>query len=174
MRGRSLARRFRGSVRATLCVALPERTGRARVSGRTLGGLRSECSNINQRHRHQRTRIVFATDLLASGHVLRWGSHREQHAPLRGRRPARSRALASLYGSQLSRSALLARTAPAARDRGTLIAHATVPRVAQPRAVLRAAGAALLPRRGAAKNHDQRVWHNIIAVSDQAQEYPAR
>jgi len=37
MRGRSLARRFRGSVRATLCVALPERTGRARVSGRTLG-----------------------------------------------------------------------------------------------------------------------------------------
>jgi len=38
MRGRSLARRFRGSVRAMLCVALPERTGRARVSGRTLAG----------------------------------------------------------------------------------------------------------------------------------------
>jgi len=36
MRGRSLARRFRGSVRATLCVAIPESTGRARVSGRTL------------------------------------------------------------------------------------------------------------------------------------------
>src|ERR1051325_4093383 len=36
MRGRSLARRFRGSVRAARRVALPERTGRARVSGRTL------------------------------------------------------------------------------------------------------------------------------------------
>jgi hypothetical protein len=38
MRGRSLARRFRGSVRATLCVAPPERTGRARVSGSALAG----------------------------------------------------------------------------------------------------------------------------------------
>src|SRR5262249_39772265 len=33
-----LARRFRGSDIATLRVALPERTGRARVSGRTLAG----------------------------------------------------------------------------------------------------------------------------------------
>jgi len=37
MRGRSLARRLRGSDIATLCVALPERTGRARVSSKTLG-----------------------------------------------------------------------------------------------------------------------------------------
>jgi hypothetical protein len=45
MRGRSLARRLRGSVRATLCVALPERTGRARVSGRTFGGPESHESS---------------------------------------------------------------------------------------------------------------------------------
>src|SRR5262249_55441726 len=41
MRGRSLPRRFRGSDTATLRVALPERTGRARVSGRTLARLLS-------------------------------------------------------------------------------------------------------------------------------------
>jgi hypothetical protein len=34
--GRRLARRFRGSVSATRCVAPPERTGRARVSSKTL------------------------------------------------------------------------------------------------------------------------------------------
>jgi hypothetical protein len=32
MRGRRLARRFRGSDSATRCVAPPERTGRARLS----------------------------------------------------------------------------------------------------------------------------------------------
>jgi hypothetical protein len=37
MHGRRLARRFRGSDTATLCVALPERTGRARLNRRTLG-----------------------------------------------------------------------------------------------------------------------------------------
>jgi hypothetical protein len=37
MRGRSLARRFRGSDIATLRVALPERTGRARVSSKSVG-----------------------------------------------------------------------------------------------------------------------------------------
>ena len=60
MRGRSLARRFRGSFSATRCVALPKRTGRARVSGRTLGGLPPNVLNRNQRGWHQRTLIVFA------------------------------------------------------------------------------------------------------------------
>ena len=36
-RGRSLARRFRGSHSATLCVALPARKGRARVSSKSVG-----------------------------------------------------------------------------------------------------------------------------------------
>src|SRR5437763_220062 len=36
MRGRSLVRRFRGSDIATLRVALPERTGRARVSSKSV------------------------------------------------------------------------------------------------------------------------------------------
>src|SRR5438045_1403496 len=39
-RGRSLARRFRASFCATLRVALPGVEGRARLSERTLGGLR--------------------------------------------------------------------------------------------------------------------------------------
>src|SRR5438477_3844594 len=40
-RGRSLARRFRGSHSATLRVALPARKGRTRVSSKSVG--RAEC-----------------------------------------------------------------------------------------------------------------------------------
>src|SRR5437588_11918350 len=43
-RGRSLARRFRGSHSATLCVAPPARKGRARVSSKSVGRLACECS----------------------------------------------------------------------------------------------------------------------------------
>jgi hypothetical protein len=49
-----------------------------------------------------------------------------------------------------------------------------VTRAAQPRAVLRAAGTALLPKRSAAKIQTESAWHGVIPLASQPHQSPRR
>jgi len=114
--------------------------------------------NIKHCRRHQRTLVVFAAPfwlqrtLCAGAHAIEC-AWRESH-------PARSAFLATIHASQPPRVASLACTAAAVRDSETL-RSCRVTRAAQPRAVQRAAGTALLPRRSGAKNQNWSAWHGL-------------
>src|SRR5689334_3300561 len=112
MRGRSLARRFRGSFSATRCVALPERTGRARVSGRTLGGLPPNVVKHKAAPSAPAHARRLCHGLLAMAHVLRCGSC-DRAIFARETPGAFNVPCDRAHGSQPPRSAFLARTSAA-------------------------------------------------------------
>jgi hypothetical protein len=99
---------------ATRCVALSEREGTRRVSGRTLGCLPPNVRRDKHRRRHQRTCIVFATAGWQQRTFCAWAQ--ATGCSLRESCPARSALLAKINESQPARAALLARTAPRVRD----------------------------------------------------------
>jgi hypothetical protein len=145
-----LARRFRGSLRATLCVAQPRAKGRTRLSGRPLGGY---APNV-RRHKSARPARARARRLchgsLATAHALRWGSCGGVHLCARAARRVQ-RSLQSTHERQPPRVAL-----PGMHGSGSSRLHALrfcgVTRAAQPRAAQPAAGTAHLPKRSAAKH----------------------
>jgi hypothetical protein len=85
-------------------------------------------------------------------------------ASRRGSRPARSAFLCRAF-TRVDTSSSVPGTHGTRSARSGALRFCNVTRAAQPRAAQPAAGTALLPKRGAARNRDQRVCHKTSCVS---------